>query len=59
MSKNFDETVRLHSEKRGYERSEERDYKELQRARVALLVWPAYQPRRFPGETSVRGSTVT
>ena len=38
MSKNFDEIVRLLSEKR--------DYNGLQRARVALPVWPAHQPRR-------------
>ena len=31
-----------------------RGYKRLQRARVALFVWSAYQLRRFPGETSVR-----
>ena len=54
MSKNFDETVRLQSDKSGYEREEERGYKELQRARVALSVWPAHQPRRSTGETSVR-----
>ena len=27
----------------------------VQRAQVALPVWPAHQPRRSPGETSVRG----
>ena len=42
----------------GYERQEERDYKGLQRAKVALPVWPAHQPRRSPGETSVRGPIV-
>ena len=55
MSKNFDETVCLQSEKSGYERLEERDYKELQRTRVALPVWPDHWPRRSPGEASVRG----
>ena len=54
MSRNFDETVRLQSEKR----QEERDYKGLQRARVAFPVWPAHQPRRSPVETSVRGPIV-
>ena len=39
-------------------RKEERDYKGLQRARVALPVWPAHQPHRFPGETSVPGPIV-
>ena len=39
-------------------RSEERDYKGLQKARVALPVWPAHQPRRSSGETSVRGPIV-
>ena len=38
--------------KSGYETSEERGYKGLQRARVALPVWPAHQPRRSQGETS-------
>ena len=38
MSKNFDETVRLQSEKSGYEKKEERDYKRLQWAKVALPV---------------------
>ena len=43
MSKNLDE-----KDKSEYERWEERDYKALQRARVALPVWPAHQPRCFP-----------
>ena len=42
----------------GYERKEKRDYEELQRAQVALPVWPVYQPRHSPGETSVRGPIV-
>ena len=43
----------LRKQKSEYERSEERDYKGLQRAQVALSVWPAHQLRRSPGETSV------
>ena len=53
MSRNLEETVRLQSESE-YER-EERDYKGLQRAQVALPIWPAHQPRRSTGETSFRG----
>ena len=45
-------------DKSGYERYKERDYKELQRAQVALHVWLAHQPSRSPGETSVRGPIV-
>ena len=45
-------------EKSGYERQEERDNKELQRVRVALPVWPTYQPRHYPEELSVRGPIV-
>ena len=45
-------------EKIGFEKSEERDYKGLERAQVAIPVWPAHQPRRSPGETSVRGPIV-
>ena len=48
----------LRKEKSGNERSEERDYKGLQRAQVALPVWLDHQPRLFPGETSVRGPIV-
>ena len=58
MSKNLDETVRLQSEKRQEwirEIRGERSYKRLQRAQVALPVWPAHQPCRSPGETGVRG----
>ena len=60
VSKNFDETVRLQSEKRQEWIREVRgeNYKGLKRAQVALPVWPAYQPRHFPGETSVRGPIV-
>ena len=47
MSKNLDETVR-----------EINDNKELQRAQVALPLWPAYQPRRPAKETSLQGSIV-
>ena len=45
-------------EKSGYERQEERGYKGLWRAQVALPVWPAHQPRCSPGETSVQGPIV-
>ena len=45
-------------DKSGYERSEEKNYKGLQRAQVALPVWPAHQSRRSPRETSVRGPIV-
>ena len=41
-----------------YQRILMRDYKGLWRAQVALPVWPAHQPRRYPGETSVRGPIV-
>ena len=61
MSKNFDETVRLQSEKRQEwirEIRGERSYKGLQRAQVALPVWPARQSRRSSGETGVRGPIV-
>ena len=54
MSENFDKTVRLQSEKRQEWIREIRDYKELQRAQVALPVWPAHQSRRSPGKISVR-----
>ena len=39
-------------------RDKERDNKGLQRAQVALPVWPAHQPHRSPGETSVWGLIV-
>ena len=61
MSKNFDETVRLQSEIRRewiQEVRGERDYKGLRRAQVAHPAWPAHQPHRSPGETSVRGTIV-
>ena len=60
MSKNFDETVRLQSEKNDGWIQEVRgkDYKELQRTRVALPVLPAHQLHRFPEETSVQGPIV-
>ena len=61
MSKNLDETVHLQSEKKEESIREirgERDYKGLQRAQVALPVWPAHWPRRSPGETSVQGPIV-
>ena len=37
-------------DKSGYGRSE-RDYKGLQRAQVALPVWPAHHPCHYPEET--------
>ena len=46
------------NDKSEYERSKERDYKGLRRPQVALPVWPAHQPRRFPGKTSIRGPFV-
>ena len=58
MSKTFDETVLLQSEKRQQWIREREEYEGLQRARVALLIWPAYQPLHSPGETSVRGPIV-
>ena len=56
-------SVRQHASKprkdrNGYQIEKERDYKELQRTQEALSVWPAHQPRRSPGETSVRGPIV-
>ena len=60
VSKNLDETVRLQSEKREEWIREIRGERlqGMQRAQVALPVWPAHQPRRSPGETSVRGPIV-
>ena len=61
MSKKLDETVRLQSAKKEKwipEIKGKRDYKGLQRARVALLVRLAHQPRRSPAETSVQGPIV-
>ena len=37
---------------------DKRDYKRLQRAQVALPVWPAHQSRHSPEETSVPGLIV-
>ena len=60
MSRNFDETVRLQSEIR-------REWiREIQGERLQGIaegassapVWPAHQPGRSPGETSVRGPIV-
>ena len=44
MSKNLDDLVRLQCEKREewIREKEENDYKGLQRAGVALPVWPTY-----------------
>ena len=61
MSKYFVETVRLQSEiKREWIREirGDRDYKGLRRAKVAHPVWPAHQPCRYPGETSVYCSLI-
>ena len=55
MSKNFDKTVRLQSEIRQEWIREIRGERLQGRAQVALLVWPAHQPRRSPRETSVQG----
>ena len=60
VSKNFDEAVRLQSEKR------QEWIREIRRERlqgiaevqVVLPVWPAHQPRRYPEETSVQGPIV-
>ena len=52
MTKNLDETVREKT------RVDKRDFRGLQRAQVALPVWLGHQPRRSPGETSVRGPIV-
>ena len=59
MSKNLDETVRLQFEKKTrVDTRNKRDYKGLRRARVALPISPAHQPRRYSGETSVWGPIV-
>ena len=59
MSKNFDKTVRLWSKKRLVDKRNMRETKKrLQKARVALPVWPAHQPRRSPEEKNVRGPVV-
>ena len=59
MSKNLDETIRLQFKKRVDTRDKrERDYKGLQRAQVALPIWPAHQPRSAAGETCVWGPIV-
>ena len=60
MSKNFDETVRLQSENRQEwirKRRGERP-QGIAEGAVALPVWPTHEPRRAPGETSVRGPIV-
>ena len=60
MPKNLDETVRLQSEKRKVWIRETRVKRSqgIAKAQVALPVWQAHQPHRFPGETSVRGPIV-
>ena len=57
---NFDETVRLQSEKQQEWIREERVGR-LQKITVeasSAPVWPAHQPRCSPGETIVRGPIV-
>ena len=56
VSKNFDETERLQSEKSGCERT---DYMGLHRARAALSVWQSHQLRCSLREMSVRGTIET
>ena len=58
VSKNLDETVRIQSEKGQEWIRDKRDYKGLQWAGAVLPVWPDHQPRRSPGEMSVRGPIV-
>ena len=49
-------SIRLYASSPRKEKSEyQRDYKRLQRGRVALPVWPAHQPRYSSEEMSVRG----
>ena len=58
MSKNLDQTVRLQSEKKRKIHTRGKSKEIAEGAGSALPVWPDYQPRRSPGETSVRGPTV-
>ena len=60
MSKNFDETVRLQSEKRQEWIREIRGERlqGIAGVQVALPVWSAHQPRRSPVEMSVLGPIV-
>ena len=60
MSKNFDETVRLQSEIRREWIQEVRGERlqGIAEGAGAHPVWPAHQPRRSPGETSVQGPIV-
>ena len=60
MSKYFDETVRLQSEKRQEWIREIRGERlqGIAEGASSAPVWPAHQPRRSPGETSVRGPIV-
>ena len=54
MSKNFDETVRLQSEKREEWIREVRGERQgIAEGRSNVSVRPAYQPRCLPGEMSV------
>ena len=60
MSKNFDETVRLQSEIRRVWIREIRGeiLQGFAEGANSAPVWPAHQPRRSPGATSVRGPIV-
>ena len=60
VSKNLDETVCLQSEKRQEWMREMRGERlqEIAEDASSAPVWPAHQPRRSTGETSVRGPIV-
>ena len=59
MSKNFDETILLQSEKKRVDTRDERETtRDCRGVGVALPVWPAHQPRRSPGKSSVQGPIV-
>ena len=60
MSKNFDGTARLQSEKRQEWIREIRGERlhGIAEGASSAPVWSAHQPRRYPGETSVRGLIV-
>ena len=59
MSKKLDDYNTPPEKRKVYTREKRRETtKGLQRARVALPVWPAHYPRGSPGETSVRGPIV-
>ena len=56
MLKNLDETVRLQSENR--EEWIREIKKRIAEGTSSAPVWPAHQPIRWPGETSVQGPIV-